>query len=371
MSKPKVEVAEEEKVISRRGRGRPAADAQVFPRHTLKNTLSVAQAIEQNNAGKPYNRIDLANAIDSSPGSSAFKAILTSSTRYGLTTGGQKAEKIELTELGACIVSPTDKSDVSSCIRSALTFPNLFKSVYEYFNNNKVPREQIFKNTLKNEFKVAPVDIEECYRIITENANDYGILVTTKAGEYLQLDKLAEKVVEPEAEQDSQEEIKPLAQVGKAPEKVDTVQIPKQIFIAHGKNMTPLQQLKDILTQFKVPFKVAVDEPHKGRPISKKVAELMENCSSGIFIFTADEDTIDSGGNPIFRPTDNVVFELGAGTILYQDRIVILRESGVGFGSDFTEFGRISFEKDNLKAKGLDLMKELISMGFLEVTPKA
>lgn len=31
-------------------------------------------------------------------------------------------------------------------------------------------------------------------------------------------------------------------------------QIPKQIFVAHGKNMRPLEQLKNILGQFKVPF---------------------------------------------------------------------------------------------------------------------
>jgi hypothetical protein len=43
---------------------------------------------------------------------------------------------------------------------------------------------------------------------------------------------------------------------------------------------------------------------------------------------------------------------------LYQDRIVIFREEGVEFGSDFTDYGRISFEKNNLRAKGLDLMKE-------------
>jgi hypothetical protein len=38
---------------------------------------------------------------------------------------------------------------------------------------------------------------------------------------------------------------------------------PKQIFITDGKNKTPLAQLKDIPTQFKVPYQVAIDEPHK------------------------------------------------------------------------------------------------------------
>ena len=145
--------------------------------------------------------------------------------------------------------------------------------------------------------------------------------------------------------------------------------IPKQIFVGHGKNKKPLEQLKTILTQFKVPFQVAIDEPHKGRPISKKVAELMQNCTSGIFIFTADEETADNEENKVQRPSDNVVFELGAGTILYQDKIVIFREDGVLFGSNFTDYGHITFEKDKLDAKAFELMKELIGLGFLQITP--
>lgn len=127
--------------------------------------------------------------------------------------------------------------------------------------------------------------------------------------------------------------------------------------------------MKTILTQFKVPFQVAVDEPNKGRAISEKVAQLMRECSSGIFIFTADEKTTDAQGVEVLRLSDNVVFELGAGTVLYGKKIVIFREGGVSFGSDFTDYGHITFEKDKLEAKALDLIKELIAQGFLEVNP--
>jgi hypothetical protein len=63
------------------------------------------------------------------------------------------------------------------------------------------------------------------------------------------------------------------------------------------------------------------------------------------------------------------VFELGAGIALFGDKIVIFREDGVTFGSDFTDYGHITFEKDKLDAKAFDLMKELIGLGFLQVTP--
>ena len=48
---------------------------------------------------------------------------------------------------------------------------------------------------------------------------------------------------------------------------------------------------------------------------------------------------------------------------------MIFREEGVSFGSDFTDFGYIDFEKDKLEAKAFELMKELIGLGFLTVIP--
>lgn len=119
---------------------------------------------------------------------------------------------------------------------------------------------------------------------------------------------------------------------------------PKKVFIAHGKNRTPLEQLKTALDTFKVSYAVAVDEPNAGRPISKKVANLMrDECSSGIFIFTADERFVRENAkgdmDEVWRPSENVVYELGAASILYENRIVIFKEQGVTFPTDFPTSG--------------------------------
>jgi len=177
------------------------------------------------------------------------------------------------------------------------------------------------------------------------------------------------ETVEGVLEKEKETEMKGITEQAPTIAEIPAKQVTKQIFVAHGKNKKPLEQLKAILTQFKVSFQVAIDEPHKGRPISSKVAQLMRDCTSGIFIFTADEDTKDAQGNSVLRPSDNVVFELGAGIVLYGEKIVIFREEGVLFGSDFTDYGHITFEKDKLDAKAFELMKELIGLGFLQVTP--
>ena len=68
-------------------------------------------------------------------------------------------------------------------------------------------------------------------------------------------------------------------------------------------------------------------------------------------------------------PSQNVVYELGAASVLYGKKIVILKEDTVSFASDFSDLGYISFEKDNLDAKTSDLILELINLGFMQLTP--
>jgi hypothetical protein len=140
------------------------------------------------------------------------------------------------------------------------------------------------------------------------------------------------------------------------------------IFIAHGKNKKPLEQLKRILDRFKVPYKVAVEEPNLGRPIGEKVKETMRLCNCAILIFTADEEFSDTDGNTVWRPSENVVYELGATSYLYGKRIVILKEDAVEFPSDFKDLGYISFGKNQLEAKSMDVISELIGFGILKVS---
>ncbi len=140
------------------------------------------------------------------------------------------------------------------------------------------------------------------------------------------------------------------------------------IFIAHGRDKKPLEQLKRILNQFKVPYKVAVDEPNLGRPIGEKVREVMQSCNCAILLFTADEEFLNKERETVWRPSENVVYELGATSYLYGNRIVILKEDGVDFPTNFRDLGYISFGKDQLEAKSMDVLKELIGFGILKVS---
>lgn len=369
-------MSEEQKVTPKetrkaKKRGRKAG-AIYFPRDPLLKILPIAESIWKNNAGNPFDILDVAKAVGQSPTSSKFIRQLASSYRYGLTEGSPTTKIISLTPLGSSIVAPTVGVDVKAKLREALLHPDIFRTVYTWMDRKPIPREDVFKNTLVKPpevggFGIPERDVDAFVKVFMQNIQNYKLADDVQGTVYLRLDKLS-PVTQPETvkEEAIEEKIKEGAPITTP---VPPKQIAKQIFVAHGKNRKPLEQLKTILAQFKVPFQVAIDEPHKGRPISAKVAQLMRDCTSGIFIFTADEETKDVQGNSVLRPSDNVVFELGAGTILYGDKIVIFREEGVSFGSDFTDYGHITFERDKLDAKAFELMKELIGLGFLQVTP--
>ena len=144
---------------------------------------------------------------------------------------------------------------------------------------------------------------------------------------------------------------------------------PGAIFLGHGKKRGPLEKLQKILGKFKVPHRVAVDQPNLGRPIPDKVKDVMEECNAAILIFTKDEKFFDAEGNELWRPSENVVYELGAASFAYEDRVVILKEKGITFPTNFSSVGHIEFEEDGIEAKAVDILMELIAFGLVTVTP--
>lgn len=116
-------MAEEERNTRR---GRPSGDFAFFSRHTLLEAIKLAQAIQDNNAGRPYSRLSIAEALSQSPESSKFRNLITSSGRYGLTEGSAKAEKIAMTDIGLSITAPRTPEERNTGLRKALMTPPLF-----------------------------------------------------------------------------------------------------------------------------------------------------------------------------------------------------------------------------------------------------
>jgi Predicted nucleotide-binding protein containing TIR-like domain len=356
-----------------------------YPALPLDQALTVATKIQDEASGMKVSRLTLAELLDTTPTSSQFRDYVASSRMLGLTNGGINADEFSLTKVGEEAVGPDEVARLAA-IKAAVMTVAPYQTFFDAFKSKKVPGTTALKEFLVRDADVPAERVEECAAQIVADAQTAGL--TREVGGSLWIDLEGVPVipdVDPDLDADAEHGDDEAAPAGTEdhsdrdppppPPPPAPPSAPKKVFIAHGKNRTPLDQLKQALDQFKVKYAVAVDEPNKGRPISKKVAELMQDeCSSGIFIFTADErflaETKDGDTEEVWRPSENLVFELGAASILYENRIVIFKEASVSFPSDYSDLGYIEFEKDQLVAELGKLFSELVALEILEVRAK-
>lgn len=348
-----------------------------YPMDSLESSLVIARAIKSESAGQPMAILDLAQALGRTPGSSAFRSLIISSNKYGLTVGGYQGPVVTLTPRGLAVVSPRDEYESVRAIIDAAMEPIPFNAFLSKFDQNKFPQDQIAVNILIRDLELPANIAEECLGLIKTNSRFAGFLrdiggsiyIDTKGGNTSSNSSVADEPggEEPQAvdsvQLESGAELTPPVK-DPHPEKPED----RRIFIGHGKNTVPVDQLEKVLTRFKIPFVRAVIEPNSGRPISQKVADTMRSCNASILIFTADEEFLDTEGNPVWRPSENVVHELGAASVLHGKRVVIFKEEKVNFPSNYKDIGHIEFETDRLDAKGVELVSELISFGLLSVS---
>ena len=275
-----------------------------YPRRTLEKALVIASAIVEKGAGQPMDRLLVADAVGRTPSSSEFKMLLSCSRSYGLTVGTEKADNISLTDLGSKILKPTHPSDETHGKLEALLKVESFRHVLEKFDKSRLPDTKFLQNTLEKSFGIDSNHSDEFVEILLENANFVGVIQEISGSDYVRLSAIDSGPTsnggqkQPSIDDDlgdltqSAEGATPTIDpsilqeddsAGNSPtseEKANAPSKPKQLFVAHGKNHPPLNELKKILDEFKIPYKVAIDEANKGQPISRKVAKLMQECSA-------------------------------------------------------------------------------------------
>jgi hypothetical protein len=319
--------------------------------------LAIAESIEKNNAGRPYDRLDLAASINQSPNSSGFRQLIISSGRYGLTEGGYMADKIALTTLGGSIVAPTAETRAAGGIRQALLMPEILRKVFERFDKKAIPREDLFKNTLRKEFNVSPEDVDQCYEIIVANMEDHNLIQSIKGNEFLQLDRLSEALPTDEP---------PLSDIAISSGVEDTsletqrslpLPIKPTVFISQSKNAKILGQLKQMLEFGDFAFEVAVERETTAIPIPEKIFGLMRHCNCAVINVSADEQEKHESEYGI---NQNVLIEIGAAFLQYNRRVILLVDKRVHLPSNLQGLSVLYYEGDELSWEtGMKLQKAL------------
>jgi predicted nucleotide-binding protein len=281
------------------------------------------------------------------------------------------------------VVTPTEVDDDKRALREAALRPTVAQKFYAKYDGSPLPPKNIAGNVLAT-FSVPIERASAVFDLLIENAHFVGFIKKIKDKEYIdtgatitspgQVVAQDESLKEPDAHPGMERvgtEAADLAvrrseQMGPQP---DAPQGHKNaIFLGHGSNRQPMDQLVKILNEYGIPHKQAVEEANRARPIPQKVAEVMRECGAAILVFTADMEYFDKDGNSIWRPSENVSHELGAASVLYGDRIVVFKERGIELPSNFSSVGYIEFEKDKLGDKGIELFRELVSVKILSIS---
>lgn len=329
-----------------------------FPKHTLEEALRVPEGIEDKNGGQPLPPIEMAAAIDMSPGSSDFRVILSSSIKYGLTSGSFNSERISLEEQGRNIVEATsEESKRGALVQAALT-PSTFKSIYQHFKGKKLPEAAFFENTIVREFEVPREHAKKCVEIFTRNAEFVGLVRTLPSGKWLSTAPLgaAEDVEEAEAQAAQNETeiaVKKVSTMELSSPAVPRAKTPEpgtkpKVFIAHGKSQQIVNQLKDLLTFGNFEPVVAEEHETTAKPLPDKVIGHMRDCSAAIIHVAGEEELLDRAGNVHHKLNENVLIEIGAAMALYGRNFILLVQKDLHLPSNLDGLYRCYYEGDKL-----------------------
>ena len=115
--------------------------------------------------------------------------------------------------------------------------------------------------------------------------------------------------------------------------------------------------MRQVLSEFDIPHVVAEWEDGDGRPVPEEVADRMRECSSGIVVFSEDSE-----------PSRTTLFQIGAASVLYGERVVAIREAGAAADAfDLGAVPLVRFDANSPQRFGLDLLRTLRRLGTIKV----
>lgn len=325
------------------------------PRHSLREALTVAQALTDNFAGHDTAPHQVAMALNISPTSSAWRTLTGAALAYGLTSGAYGSDKIGLQDLGRRATAPTEEGDDIKAKAEAALKPRVFSQFFTKYQRAKFPPDNIAKNVLQQEFGVPTERADEVLTILKDNGAFVGFIHQTKTGPFVSTDELSPSpVMLPTEEQLETPPIAPKATsqllTETSPARTETVPPPSKdvrpfkVFISHGRDMGIVDQVKDVLDLYDIEYEVAVEEETTAIPVPQKVLAAMRRCEAGVMIVSADDDDAARSGTI----NNNVLIEIGAAFVLYDQKVVLLWDKRLKVPSNLQGLYRCEFEGGQL-----------------------
>jgi predicted nucleotide-binding protein len=326
------------------------------PMYSLNDALKIPRALADAYGKKPTKPLRVAEALDISPTSTAWRYLSGAAVAYELVTGGYGAPEIGLTPIGRRIVAPTLEGDDAVAKREAVLKPRVFREFLTRYNNSKMPPDKIACNVLE-ELGVPLVRVAEVLELLKDCAGNVGFFREVKGAQYVDLDGIEMSPSSTEATQQSKEDLseKPEDQ-SEIPIKLQMPVAPaaaapvvnNRVFITHGKNTAIVTQLKELLTFGSFVPVVSVENETVSKPVPDKVMDDMRGCSAAIIHVGKEQKFLDEDGKEHILLNPNVLIEIGAAMALYGRRFILLVERGVTLPSNLQGLYEVRYEGEKL-----------------------
>lgn len=338
-----------------------------YPIHTLEEALTVAVAIQEVNAGLPFERVLLAKALGTTPSSSGYTLKINSSSKYGLTKGKYNDNIINLTSGGEAIVAPKDDEEEKVALIEAATLPEVFDGFYRMLNKKRLPEDTYAQNMLNRELNIHPELTNECLNIIKSNGVYVGILKEVDGVLNVDIDQAQQS---PSLQSVSQmtSDTKVESSANKHVEIQGKDIRDHEVFIGHGGDSNALDVVREIFDEFQILYSDSVtDTEDVNQPISARISNKMQECMAAVIILTNEQeyqrDLISVG-----RKIEKILYQVGAAYVLYGEKIVILKETGFQPSLMLPGVRIVEFETTKPKDVAFELLKELHKAGIINVS---
>ncbi len=337
-----------------------------YPTYTLEDALSVARAIYEENAGLPFDRELLAGALGTTPKSSAFTMRLNASAAYGLTEGGYNDPDITLTELGETVVSATpNEVGRSNAVAAAATNPDTFGKFYRLLDGRRLPQSNYLHNILERELDIRSDLTNECLSILRENGEFAGLIAEGSDGEY------RVRLPEPDIISEVSPVLKrvatemPTSYIAQpkvdSPARSEPPVSEKSVFIGHIGDSDAADYVVSMLDEFGIhTASPKIPEDDAGLLVPQEVSQAMRDSRAAVLVFRSGDDAWSS--------RDKMIGMLGASSVLFNDRVVLLHEDGERMSISLDGLSHIDFDHERPGESGMNLLVALHKAGVINVT---
>ncbi len=335
-----------------------------FPTFALEDVLRIARTIHEVNSGLPMDRELLADAMRTRTTSSGFRMRLTSSSKYGLTEGGYRSDRISLTELGRAAVAPAGADELRDAYRAAATNPEVFRRFFAMLGGKPLPEDVYARNILARDMGVHPELTAECLDIAIANGRSAD-LVRVEDGRTIIVPgttDLAEPIQAVEREAIAASPVETI----KSPERPSApVEVfPPRVFLGVAGISEVGDEIRRGLARLGVEIEYwAGSGDGAAMFLPAEVSASMEGCAAGIVIEGTAEGDDPTTADAVTKSTWLLV---GAATAKYGPNVILI-EAADGASAGLPVGRQIQHDPGNPEATVLATIMALSESGVIRV----